>query len=43
MDIKATIEKAKELYASDTKVQAKIEVVAEAPKTENKKKVVENY
>ena len=42
-EFKEAIEKAKTLYTSDTKVMAKIEVVAEAPKTEKKKKVVENY
>ena len=33
-EFKEAIEKAKALYTSDTKVMAKIEVVAEAPKTE---------
>lgn len=42
-DFKETIEKAKALYTSDTKVSATIEIVAEAPKETKKAKVVENY
>lgn len=43
-EFKQAVQEAKDLYANcDNKVSAKVEIVAEAPKQESKKKIVENY
>lgn len=42
-EFKACVEDAKELFKSETKVTAKVEVVAEAPKKETKAQIAENY
>ena len=43
-EFKQAVQEAKDLYANcDNKVSAKVEIVAEAPKQETKKKIVENY